>query len=103
MSASEAVRWEFESLHLDHKFMSKKEYDRAWYAANKARIRSKLNGQNTARRAALKARVDAYKTALGCSRCPENRPACLDFHHVDPATKCFAIGNAIRMNLCWEA
>jgi hypothetical protein len=22
-----------------------------------------------------------------CARCPENHPACLDFHHIDPSTK----------------
>lgn len=33
----------------------------------------------------------------GCSRCPETHPACLQFHHRDPAEKEFNIGEAIRL------
>ena len=28
-----------------------------------------------------------YKSTLKCSNCPENHPACLEFHHLDPKTK----------------
>lgn len=28
-----------------------------------------------------------YKATCKCCECPESRVACLDFHHVDPATK----------------
>lgn len=28
-----------------------------------------------------------FKKSLKCSRCPESRSVCLDFHHTDPATK----------------
>jgi hypothetical protein len=31
--------------------------------------------------------VYADKIAKGCSRCSEHRPSCLQYHHIDPATK----------------
>ncbi len=34
-----------------------------------------------------------------CAYCEENMPCCLDFHHIDPSTKLFTIGNAIKMRL----
>lgn len=36
-----------------------------------------------------------YKSKLKCSRCPENHPACLDFHHVNPKEKEFTIGSIV--------
>jgi hypothetical protein len=35
-----------------------------------------------------------YKNTLKCSTCPENHPACLDFHHRDSKTK---LGNVSSM------
>lgn len=32
-----------------------------------------------------------FKSNLKCNRCPENHPACLEFHHVDPTKKEFTI------------
>jgi len=31
----------------------------------------------------------------GCTRCEERDPACLDFHHIDPATKLFRISEPL--------
>ena len=28
-----------------------------------------------------------YRSLLGCKNCPENHPACLDFHHRNPDDK----------------
>lgn len=36
-----------------------------------------------------------YKSTLKCSRCPENHPACLDFHHTDPKEKNVEISKLI--------
>lgn len=36
------------------------------------------------------------KKAFSCIKCSENHPGCLQFHHRDPSTKLFSIGNAIR-------
>jgi len=32
------------------------------------------------------------KIAKGCSRCPEKRPSCLQYHHLDPTTKIAGVG-----------
>lgn len=32
-----------------------------------------------------------WKATLSCSRCPESHPACLEFHHLDPSGKDFAL------------
>lgn len=37
---------------------------------------------------------DEFKKTLKCSRCPENHPACLDFHHLDPNEKEFNLASA---------
>jgi hypothetical protein len=35
------------------------------------------------------------KVQLGCSRCPENHPSCLDFHHCDEEKE-FCISDMIN-------
>lgn len=37
-----------------------------------------------------------FKSTLICSRCPENDPCCLQFHHTDPSTKEVTLVMAIR-------
>lgn len=37
-----------------------------------------------------------YKSKLKCERCPENNPACLDFHHDDPTIKDFEVSALIN-------
>jgi|ERR1700733_2264431 len=32
----------------------------------------------------------------GCSKCSENRPSCLQYHHVDPSTKKYNISIMVR-------
>ena len=31
--------------------------------------------------------IDDYKSQLGCAKCGDTRPYCLDFHHRDPTQK----------------
>jgi len=38
----------------------------------------------------------------GCSRCSERHPACLDFHHKDPATKIAGICQMLRSGVSLE-
>lgn len=43
-------------------------------------------------------RLRSFVTAMkgvGCCKCPENDPACLDYHHVDPSKKDFAMGTRV--------
>jgi len=37
-----------------------------------------------------------YKKTLKCERCGEGRWYCLDFHHRDPTTKEFTVGESVR-------
>ena len=41
-------------------------------------------------------RINSIKAQNGCNRCDENDHRCLDFHHIDPTTKVFVIGNNIK-------
>jgi hypothetical protein len=40
--------------------------------------------------------MDAYKTP--CAKCGERRLYVIDFHHIDPSTKSFTIGDSYRGN-----
>ena len=53
------------------------------------------------KKAKLKKRkwINDYKSRQGCSKCPEKDPRCLDFHHIDPTTKSFVIGERIKLAL----
>jgi hypothetical protein len=75
-----------------------KAYHKHWYAthkeAHKARVQSaaQLNRQ----------RFIAWKAQQHCCRCPENHPACLEFHHRNPAQKEMNISQAWRLGYSWE-
>ena len=45
---------------------------------------------------------DEYKTTLTCSRCPENHPSCLEFHHLDPNVKESGISEMIKKRIDQE-
>lgn len=53
-------------------------------------------------RAEKRVKIDALKAAKGCSLCSENDPACLDFHHTDPATKTYTISRLYAGTWSWE-
>jgi hypothetical protein len=40
--------------------------------------------------------VYADKIVKGCSRCPERRPSCLQYHHLNPDTKVAGIGTMMQ-------
>jgi len=42
---------------------------------------------------------DEYKSSLRCSRCPENHPSCLEFHHLDPNEKEGGISEMLKRRL----
>jgi hypothetical protein len=49
---------------------------------------AKTKGQSVRDNVRLKtAMLREYKSHKGCSRCGENDPRCLDFHHLDPSIK----------------
>jgi hypothetical protein len=47
-------------------------------------------------------RVSKIKAELGCQRCGENDPVCLDFHHIDELNKAFKISWGVSTALPWE-
>lgn len=49
------------------------------------------------RKAALRDWLNKYRTSIACHKCGENHPACLDFHHKDPAAKDFSVGDMKAM------
>ena len=53
-------------------------------------------------RAAKKIRLDEIKAERGCSRCGENDPECLDFHHIDQASKTYTVARLYAGTWKWE-
>jgi hypothetical protein len=57
--------------------------------------RKEITAKDKQLRRERKAWSDAYKFRMGCARCPENDPVCLEFHHRDPMTKLFNITHGV--------
>lgn len=51
------------------------------------RNKSKVRERSSQRKRGLQIWFQEYKRDLKCSKCPENHPACLDFHHKNPDEK----------------
>jgi len=49
-------------------------------------------------RQALKDFIYEDKMSHGCSRCPEKRPSCLEYHHVDCSLKKDCVSTMVRRN-----
>lgn len=61
-----------------------------WYPKNKKKHIA-LVGKRTKKHGKVIREFILRAKAGGCTRCPENHPACLDFHHLDPTIKEFSI------------
>lgn len=66
-----------------------------YYQKNKEYHRERRVNQQARIRGWLK----EIKANLACSECGETHPACLDFHHRNPAEKVFTIANAVQLGL----
>jgi hypothetical protein len=55
----------------------------AHYLKNQEEIKERTKESKTK----LKAEWRTFKASLKCTKCEENHPAALDFHHEDPAQK----------------
>lgn len=64
-----------------------REYKRRWYQENK----QKHIGYVRNREGKMQRWLNEYKKSLRCELCGENHPACLEFHHINPAEKNFAV------------
>jgi predicted HNH restriction endonuclease len=56
---------------------------RKYYLENKDKVLAAVKIQ----RAIGKATWDTFKRTLKCTKCKQNHPATLDFHHIDPSEK----------------
>lgn len=70
-------------------------YQRDWHQRNKAKRLAKVYE----RKAAIAEYIKSIKTQLCCTDCGEQRPATLQFHHLNPEDKMFNIGEAIRYGI----
>jgi Zn finger protein HypA/HybF involved in hydrogenase expression len=43
--------------------------------------------------------MDEYKLKCSCAKCNDSRPYVLDFHHIDPSTKLFNLGDASKKGI----
>lgn len=69
----------------------RKEYNKLHYQKNKEKYRERDNK----RRNNVRDWVRNYKQERGCSRCNENHPACLQFHHLDRDDKELTIATLV--------
>lgn len=60
-----------------------RKYRRDWYAKNQERGKKSVS----CRRQQIREWIADLKLGKKCSHCPETHPACLDYHHRDPAEK----------------
>lgn len=60
-----------------------REYQAKWYRENKEIQYARIK----ANKKRLIDWISEYKKTLKCSKCPENHPAALDFHHRNPEEK----------------
>lgn len=72
-----------------------------YYDRNKDKYRETRKTTNLKRHHERRQLVAEMKASMGCSRCPENDPDCLDFHHIDRSTKkeCVSLMHA---HYSWE-
>ena len=70
-------------------------YMRRWYRENKAKHQGWVRQRSTKYKIKIKQWLTDYKASLQCGRCGEDHPACLDFHHRDPASKEFNLAEAV--------
>jgi len=66
---------------------------REWYYSN-PNHRKEIIAKNKRLQEKIRNFIDNYKSTRKCALCPENHPACLDFHH--NGDKEFNIGLAIH-------
>ncbi|MCP1852737.1 MULTISPECIES: hypothetical protein [unclassified Bradyrhizobium] len=66
-------------------------YRREWYHRNKDFAKAKRAEQKSR----IKEWLEEFKRGLKCSECPEDHPATLDFHHLEPDGKDIGVSQAI--------
>ncbi len=67
-------------------------YQRTWHQRNRTQRIAKVNE----RKQRIWEFYNKLKATLACSKCGENHPATLQFHHCDPEQKEFNLSEAVR-------
>ena len=69
---------------------------REWYRKNAKSERKRLRKSNKKREAERIIWWEEYKSSLKCSKCLENHPGCLEFHHKNSEEKEHNVANMIK-------
>lgn len=69
---------------------------RAWYARTKDRSADLRRAKRKLRKREIASWYADLKERLVCQRCGESHPACLQFHHPDPAVKEVSVADGVR-------
>jgi len=72
------------------------EYKRRWNKKYYENHKQEELARVKKRKKQLRKWFNGYKKTLTCSKCGENHPACLEFHHLDEKKKSFIISEAIE-------
>lgn len=77
-----------------------KRYWKKWYANSENRKQHVRAAVKRTQKCLQETRewFRAFKASLKCSRCPENHPACLEFHHKDSTKKEIEVTKAVFSN-----
>lgn len=75
-------------------------YRKQHYLNNKDKYKSKAKLHRQVLHKLNKEKLKELKNTLSCSKCTENHPACLDFHHLDSSKKEYSVSQ--MMALPWE-
>lgn len=70
-------------------------YNREYREKNKERFAQHYRKKALRRGKEIRAWFQEYKRTLKCNRCPENHPACLDFHHVNGSEKKYTVNEMV--------
>jgi hypothetical protein len=73
------------------------------YKNNWTKNRSRIDANHRKHIAETREKVNQIKHSAGCKFCPETEPVCLDFHHLDKATKTKSISTLITNHATWQA
>ena len=74
-------------------------YNREYYRRNRKHLLEKQREKNRRFAESRRKWLVEYKKTLECTRCKENHPATLTFHHKEGFEKSFEIGNAVWLGV----
>lgn len=67
----------------DRKQKYQQEYNKKWYKENRIERRKEIEN----RKEEIRKWFESLKRNMKCSKCEEDHPSCIEFHHIDPRKK----------------